>query len=131
MFNAVTDGISVTVMPVYIDERSDPDNSQYFWAYRVIIENNSSQTVQLLDRYWKITDGNGRTEEVRGEGVVGLQPVIPPGQNFSYTSGCPLRSPSGIMEGTYTMKSQNDYSSFEVTIPAFPLDLPGADPVIN
>ncbi|MEM7068754.1 MAG: Co2+/Mg2+ efflux protein ApaG [Pseudomonadota bacterium] len=130
MFNAVTGGIKVTVMPVYIDERSDPDNSQYFWAYRVIVDNQSDKTIQLISRYWKIVDADGRVEEVRGEGVVGLQPVIKPKGNFSYTSGCPLNCPSGIMEGYYTMVD-TDGNSFEVKIPAFPLDLPGLDPVIN
>ena len=130
MFNATTNGIKVTVMPVYIDERSDPDNSRYFWAYRVIVENRSDVTVQLLSRYWKIVDSEGHMEEVHGDGVVGLQPVIKPGADFSYTSGCPLNCPSGIMEGHYTMQDLDGHS-FEVQIPAFPLDLPGLEPVIN
>ena len=130
MYNAVTNGIKVTVMPVYIDERSDPENSHYFWAYRVIIENRSSETVQLISRYWKIVDADGHVEEVNGEGVVGLQPAIKSGGNFAYTSGCPLSCSSGIMEGYYTMIDENG-ASFDVQIPAFPLDLPGIDPVIN
>ncbi len=130
MFNAVTKGIKVTVMPVYIDERSDPANSRYFWAYRMIVENQTDNTVQLLSRYWKIVDSEGHIEEVRGDGVVGLQPVIKPGKDFSYTSGCPLNSPSGIMEGTYTMQDL-DGNRFDIRIPAFPLDLPGLEPIIN
>jgi len=130
MFNATTNGIRVTVMPVYIDERSDPANSRYFWAYRVIVENTSDKTIQLLSRYWKIVDGDGHLEEVRGDGVVGLQPVIKPGEDFSYTSGCPLNCPSGIMEGFYTVQDL-DGNLFDVQIPAFPLDLPGLEPVIN
>lgn len=130
MFKATTARIDVTVMPVYIDERSDPENGSHFWAYRVIIENNSPEAVQLVSRYWKIVDAEGRVEEVHGDGVVGLQPVIQPGENFSYTSGCPLNSPSGIMEGYYRMESTTG-EKFTVLIPAFPLDLPGIDPVIN
>ncbi len=130
MFKATTYGVTVTVMPVYIDERSNPQNSEYFWAYRVAIENNSGNTLQLLSRYWYITDSNGRIDEVRGAGVVGEQPFIENGQEYSYSSGCPLTAPSGIMVGHYTM--QNDQgSTIEVSIPAFSLDLPDLDPIIN
>jgi len=76
MFKATTHGVSVTVMPVYIDERSNPAASQYFWAYRVVIENNSDKTVQLMTRYWHITDSNGHVEEVNGDGVIGEQPTL-------------------------------------------------------
>jgi len=130
MFKATTHGVTVTVMPVYIDERSDPESSRYFWAYRVMIENNSGQTLQLLTRYWHITDSDGRVEEVRGDGVVGEQPILGDGENFSYTSGCPLTTPSGIMVGSYNM--QNDGGELlEIAIPAFPLDLPDLSPSIN
>lgn len=130
MFKATTQGITVTVMPVYIDERSDPAQSQYFWAYRVTLENGSDAAVKLISRHWKIMDGEGHQEEVHGEGVVGEQPVIAPGESFAYTSGCPLNSPSGIMKGSYTMQSSKG-DLFDIEIPAFPLDLPGLDPVIN
>ncbi|MBO6814159.1 MAG: Co2+/Mg2+ efflux protein ApaG [Rhizobiaceae bacterium] len=130
MFNATTKGISVTVMPVYIDERSEPAESRYFWAYRVMIENNSGEEAQLVSRYWRITDSNGHVEEVEGEGVVGEQPRIAAGDSYSYTSGCPLRTPSGIMSGRYTMRNRSR-GYFEVEIPAFPLDLPDNDPVLN
>lgn len=130
MFKAVTNEIAVTVMPVYVDERSNPQRSEYFWAYRVIVENNSENTVQLVSRYWHIVDGEGHVEEVEGEGVVGLKPNISPGESFSYTSGCPLRSPSGIMQGYYVMTREDGYT-FRVNIPAFPLDLPGIEPVLN
>ncbi len=130
MFKATTHDVSVTVMPVYIDERSNPATSQYFWAYRVVIENNSDQTLQLLTRYWHITDSNGHVEEVSGDGVIGEQPIMKPGENFSYTSGCPLQTPSGIMVGHYMM--QNEIGKMlKVEIPAFPLDLPDLSPVIN
>jgi len=130
MFKATTHGVSVTVMPVYIDERSNPATSQYFWAYRVALENNSNQTFQLLTRYWNITDSNGHVEEVRGDGVIGEQPTIKPGEEFSYTSGCPLTTPSGIMVGYYMMQDEAG-EMLKVAIPAFPLDLPNLSPVIN
>lgn len=130
MFKATTHDVSVTVMPVYIDERSNPATSQYFWAYRVVIENNSDQTLQLLTRYWHITDSSGHVEEVSGDGVIGEQPVMKPGQIFSYTSGCPLHTPSGIMVGHYMMQDENG-KMLKIEIPAFPLDLPDLSPVIN
>ena len=130
MFKETTYGVTVTVMPVYIDERSNPQNSEYFWAYRVAIENNSGRTLQLMTRYWYITDSNGRIDEVRGDGVIGEQPFIENGQEYSYSSGCPLTAPSGIMVGHYTM--QNDQGSqLEIAIPAFSLDLPDLSPSIN
>lgn len=130
MFKATTHGVSVTVMPVYIDERSNPAASQYFWAYRVVIENNSDKTVQLMTRYWHITDSNGHVEEVNGDGVIGEQPTLNPGQNFSYTSGCPLSTASGIMVGYYMMQDETG-EMLKIEIPAFPLDLPDLSPVIN
>lgn len=130
MFKATTHGVSVTVMPVYIDERSNPAASQYFWAYRVVIENNSDQTLQLLTRYWNITDSNGHIEEINGDGVIGEQPTLKPEENFSYTSGCPLRAHSGIMVGHYMMQDEAG-KMLKVEIPAFPLDLPDLSPVVN
>lgn len=130
MFKAETNGIIVNVMPVYIDEQSNPAASRYFWAYRVSIENHSADTVQLLSRYWRITDATGRIDEVRGDGVVGEQPVIAPGGEYTYTSGCPLMTPSGIMMGSYKMK-KNSGKVFEVAIPAFSLDLPDQKPSLN
>lgn len=130
MFKATTYGVTVTVMPVYIDERSNPQKSEYFWAYRVAIENNSGKTLQLLTRYWYITDSNGRIDEVRGDGVIGEQPTLENGQEYSYSSGCPLTAPSGIMVGSYNMQS-NVGEVLEIAIPAFPLDLPDISPIIN
>ena len=130
MYNAETHDIRVTVVPVYIDERSAPDEGQYFWAYRVTIENLGDDTVQLVSRYWHIVDASGHVEEVRGPGVVGEQPVLGPGDSFEYTSGCPLATPSGFMRGAYTMTDESG-DDFDVTIPAFPLDLPDANPVLN
>lgn len=130
MYKATTDGVTVTVMPVYIDERSAPERDCYFWAYRVIIENQSGRFLKLVSRYWNITDSEGRIEEVRGEGVVGEQPELKDGEQFIYTSGCPLTTTSGIMTGSYLMQAA-DGKSVEITIPAFPLDLPNIKPVYN
>jgi ApaG protein len=130
MYLETTHDISVNVLPVYIDERSDPERDLYFWAYQVTIQNDSKDTVQLINRYWHITDGNGAIEEVSGEGVVGEQPVIAPGERYEYTSGCPLKTPSGIMVGHYELQIQNG-ALIRVAIPAFSLDLPDANPLYN
>ena len=124
MYSAVTRDIEVNVEPFYLDDRSDPTQNRYVWAYRVTIVNRSDEFVQLMSRYWHITDGAGRVEEVRGPGVVGEQPEFNPGDSYQYMSGCPLSTPSGIMVGRYTMRNRRG-ETFEVDIPAFSLDLPG------
>ena len=123
MYSAVTRAIRVQVEPMYLDEQSEPDDGQFVWAYRVQIENEGPETVQLLTRYWHITDGMGRVQEVRGAGVVGEQPVLNPGESYEYTSGTPLPTPSGIMQGTYQMRT-NSGEKFDIEIPAFSLDCP-------
>ncbi len=123
MYSSTTDEITVTVDPVYLDDQSEPDEDHYVWAYHVRIENNGEQTVQLRTRYWQITDGRGRVREVRGDGVVGEQPVLEPGDVFEYTSGTPLATPSGIMVGSYKMRAENG-DLLSVKIPAFSLDSP-------
>ncbi len=130
MYSAVTRNITVTVKPFYLDDRSDPEDGRYVWGYRVTIDNQSDDTVKLLSRYWNITDGGGRVEEVRGEGVVGEQPELDPGDSYQYTSGCPLTTPSGFMAGRYTMRNERG-EEFEVEIPAFSLDLPGKSRTVN
>lgn len=130
MYSSVTNSVRVTVKPLYLEEESDPERGRFFWAYAIEIGNEGSRSVQLLARYWRITDGNGQVEEVRGDGVVGEQPEINPGNSFSYTSGCPLSTPSGIMVGSYQMVGA-DGEIFSVDIPAFSLDLADARPVIN
>ncbi len=130
MYRATTRQIVVTVMPAYLDEQSDPAEGRWVWAYRVEIENDGDVAVTLERRYWHITDANGRVEEVAGPGVVGEQPVILPGDSFTYTSGCPLPTPSGIMRGTYSMRS-DEGEVFDVEIPAFSLDLPSDDRILN
>jgi ApaG protein len=125
MYEAVTRGIRVSVTPSYMEEESTPEENYFFWAYTVLIANESDETVQLRSRVWRITDARGNTEEVRGPGVVGQTPVIPPGESFSYTSGCPLRTPQGIMVGSYQMADARG-ELFNVAIPAFSLDSPFA-----
>jgi ApaG protein len=130
MYTSVTQGILVTVLPEFVPDRSDPDASRYFWAYTVEIANQGGATVQLVARHWKITDGNGHLEEVRGPGVVGEQPILQPGETFRYTSGCPLTTPSGIMAGAYEMRDEAGHV-FLAEIPAFSLDLPAMRRVLN
>ena len=130
MFTAVTRNIAVTVEPFYLEDRSDPADSHYLWAYRVTIDNRSEGSVKLVSRYWHITDAAGRVEEVRGAGVVGEQPELGPGDSYQYTSGCPLSTPSGFMVGTYTMRGAAG-ELFEIDIPAFPLDLPEKPRTLN
>jgi ApaG protein len=115
--------IRVTVEPTYLDDKSAPDDQHFVWAYEVTIENLGAETVQLLGRYWKITDARGETHEVRGQGVIGEQPVLEPGDHFHYTSGTPLATPSGIMTGTYQMENERG-ERFDINIPAFSLDSP-------
>jgi len=123
MYERSTRGIRVAVRPAFLDDQSDPDEGQYLWSYTVTIENKGQEPVQLLSRYWHITDGFGRAQEVRGPGVVGAQPVIAPGQAFEYTSGCPLPTSSGHMFGHYQMKTASG-EAFEAEIPAFLLESP-------
>ena len=123
MYRAVTRQIEVTVEPNFLPERSSVENRQYFWSYTIVITNTGAETVQLQTRHWIITDASGRSQEVRGEGVVGEQPVLEPGESFDYVSGCPLTTPTGSMEGQYFMVG-SDGSSFAVDIPRFPLIAP-------
>lgn len=123
-FSAVTRDIRVTVRAFYLADQSEPERSHYVWAYRVAIRNGGREAVQLLKRTWMITDGQGRTQQVHGEGVVGEKPVIEPGQSFEYTSGTPLQTPSGFMRGLYHMVVSASGEAFDVAIPAFSLDSP-------
>ncbi|MFD1197868.1 Co2+/Mg2+ efflux protein ApaG [Brucella gallinifaecis] len=130
MYKAVTRDIEVTAEPFYLEDQSEPEENRYVWGYRITIANNSSQSVQLRSRYWQITDGNGRIEEVRGAGVIGEQPTLNPGDSYQYSSGCPLSTTSGVMVGRYQMQS-SDGSAFEVDIPAFSLDIPETRRTLN
>ena len=124
MYEQETAGVMVRVEPRFLPEESAPEQSRYVWAYTIEIENRGSETVQLLSRYWRITDENGLTQEVRGPGVVGEQPVIAPGKSFRYTSACPLAAPSGVMVGAYSMQRIGDGGAFDIAVPLFALDSP-------
>ena len=130
MYEAVTSGIRVRVTPRFLEDQSAPEEGRYFWAYTVEISNGGKETVQLKTRHWLITDGNGRRETVKGPGVVGKTPKLAPGKSFSYTSGCPLSTPSGIMSGSYQME-MDDGRMLDVAIPGFSLDSPYAQRSIN
>ena len=130
MYRAVTRQIEVTVEPAYRPERSSVDKGQYFWAYTIVITNSGNETVQLRTRHWIITDATGRRQEVRGEGVVGEQPVLAPGERFEYTSGVPLPTASGFMTGRYQMVNEEGLH-FEVDVPTFSLDSPDNKRVLN
>lgn len=130
MYQKETRAIEITVKPFYLEEQSEPDDSHFVFAYHIRIQNNGQETVQLLNRHWQITDGLGHTHEVRGPGVVGEQPVLQPGEAFEYTSGCPLKTATGIMVGTYEMETL-DGERFDVDIPAFSLDSPDASVQLN
>ena len=123
MYTATTRNITVKVEPQFLSEQSDPASDQYVWLYTINIENGGTEVVQLLNRHWIITNAMGHVEEVQGPGVIGEQPVLQPGDSFQYTSGCPLRTPSGMMVGTYEMAGPGD-ERFDIDIPAFSLDSP-------
>ncbi len=123
MYERETRSIRVVVKPAYLDDQSEPDEGRYLWSYTITIENRGTETVQLLSRYWHITDAQGRIQEVRGPGVVGAQPVLEPGQAFEYTSGCPLGTASGAMVGHYQMRAASG-ENFDAEIPMFLLESP-------
>jgi ApaG protein len=130
MYRETTRAIQVTVEPSFVENESSPEDNRFFWAYRIEIANLGEEVVRLRSRHWRITDANGKTEEVRGAGVIGKQPVLKPGETFSYTSGCPLPTPSGIMVGTYQMQNEQG-EMFTIQIPAFSLDMPDAQRTVN
>jgi len=120
---AVTRGVRVQVLSEYAPERSDPGRNQWFFLYTITITNDGGETVQLLTRHWIITDAENKVEEVRGPGVVGKQPILKPGESFEYTSGCPLTTPFGLMEGTYQMVTEGG-ERFDAKIAPFTLSEP-------
>ena len=130
VYQAVTQGIRVTVRPEFLADQSDPSERRWVWAYTIEIANESAAPVQLRSRHWQIVDALGRTQDVRGPGVVGKEPVIDPGSSFEYTSGCPLATASGVMVGSYEMEDQAG-GRFRIAIPAFSLDSPGETRVFN
>lgn len=130
MYSSTTQRVTVSVEPTYLSEESIPDRSVYVWSYKVRIENNGPEALQLKTRHWKITDSYGRVQEVHGPGVVGEQPTINPGESFEYTSGTPLSTPSGTMTGTYAMQKTNG-ALMDIIIPAFSLHTPEAAKRLN
>jgi ApaG protein len=125
MSDTTTRGIRVQVETFYDEERSSPQESYYFFSYHVRISNVGGETAQLVSREWFITDGNGDTQRVQGPGVVGEKPVLAPGEEFEYSSFCPLTTPVGAMQGSYRMVLQNG-DSFEAEIAPFSLAVPHA-----
>ena len=130
MYQAITRNIEVTVTPKFLPDRSSQEKNYFFWAYTIEITNRGKETVQLKTRHWRITDALGRLQEVRGAGVIGKEPVLRPGEDFEYTSGVPLPTPSGFMTGTYGMVTEAG-EPFDIDIPAFSLDTPQGGRTIN
>lgn len=124
MVTAITQGVKISVETIYQDEHSNPANEHFMFAYRIEIENLSDYAIQLMRRQWLIFDSNGSVREVEGEGVVGVQPIIPPGESYSYASGCNLKTDIGSMKGHYTMIRLVDETTFKVDIPEFQLIVP-------
>lgn len=124
MVSKISEGVEISVETFYQADYSNPLNSEYMFAYRITIENHNKFTIKLLRRQWFIFDSNGEQREVEGEGVVGVQPVIPPGENYQYVSGCNLRTEMGRMHGNYRMLNERNQQEFSVFIPAFELIVP-------
>ena len=123
MYSKTTNGVKVTVKPYFLDDQSSPQESHYVWAYQVNIFNNSDITIKLDHRNWIIIDANGKIVNVQGEGVVGEFPTLEPGESFEYTSGTPLKTNNGMMQGFYLMSRENG-EQLKIDIPAFSLDSP-------
>jgi ApaG protein len=130
MYEQETAGMIVRVDPQFLLEESRPEDGRYVWAYTIEIENHRPDAVQLISRFWRITDENGATQEVRGAGVIGQQPVIAPGGSFKYTSAAPLAAPSGMMMGAYSMQRTNG-EGFDIQVPLFALDSPFNEKLAN
>jgi ApaG protein len=130
MYERVSRSIKVVVQPQFLDGQSKPEEDHFVWAYTITVENHGRETVTLRTRYWKITDATGKVQEVRGAGVVGETPTLKPGDSFTYTSGCPLKTPSGFMVGAYQMQNAAG-ELFNVEIPPFSLDSPHDRHAIN
>ncbi|HUS25206.1 MAG TPA: Co2+/Mg2+ efflux protein ApaG [Candidatus Binatia bacterium] len=126
MSDTVTRGVRILVRPRFVQEQSDRSRGQYLFAYHITITNEGPETVQLQSRHWVITDGEGHVEEVRGPGVVGYQPVLKPGEQFEYTSGCPLPTPVGTMHGSFQMVLPGSGEQFDARIEPFRLAVPKA-----
>ena len=129
-YTEVTKNIRVSVKTNFLSDQSDTENNLWVWSYHILIENNGNDKVQLIDRYWKITDATGIIKEVKGSGVIGEQPTIKPGEFFEYTSGTPINKSSGFMSGNYRMINENN-ESFFIDVPVFSLDIPSVKKILN
>ena len=129
-YTKITKDIRVSVKTDFLSDQSDEENNLWVWSYHILIENNGKNVVQLIDRYWKITDETGNIKEVKGSGVIGKQPSIKPGEFFEYSSGTPLNKSSGFMVGNYRMVYENS-ESFFIDVPVFSLDIPSIQKVLN
>ncbi|WP_069189508.1 Co2+/Mg2+ efflux protein ApaG [Candidatus Terasakiella magnetica] len=129
-YQETTRMVTISVEPIFLEDDSEPEKGTYVWAYHITIANDGYETIQLISRHWKITDGMGRTQEVRGEGVVGEQPTLQPGESFEYTSGVPLQTPSGFMGGSYEMISAVG-ERLNIMVPTFSLDSPYEAHTVN
>jgi len=124
MVSKISEGIQISVETFYQSDYSNPANNEFMFAYRITIENHNSFTVRLLRRQWYIFDSNGEHRDVEGEGVVGVQPILKPGEQFQYVSGCNLRTEMGKMQGYYSVENQDNKNQFTVKIPSFELIVP-------
>ncbi len=124
LFSKKTHGVSITASPVFIPDHSEPHSDHFVWAYTIFINNENGAALKLLNRRWDVTDSNGQVQHVEGEGVIGKQPVISDGEQYQYTSGTILPTPSGIMSGAYEMENVNTLERFWVDVPTFSLDSP-------
>ena len=129
-YKAITKGIAVSVLPTYLEADSSPSSSEYLWSYRVVIENQGQETIQLLNRHWMITNARGELTEVKGPGVIGVQPILKPGATHAYSSGARLNTPSGMMGGSYQMETESG-ERFDIEIPTFSLDSPNQGVVLQ
>jgi len=124
MVSKISEGVEVSVEIFYQSDYSNPLNQEYMFAYRVTIENHNNFSIRLLRRHWFIFDSNGEHKEVEGEGVIGIQPILKPNENYKYVSGCNLKTEMGKMHGTYLMENQNNLERFYVKIPSFDMIVP-------
>ena len=124
MTSMISEGVEVSVESFYQPDYSNPISAEFMFAYRITIENHNQFPIKLLRRHWHIFDSNGQNREVEGEGVVGIQPILNPGERYQYVSGCNLRTEMGKMYGTYLMENSNNKKEFHVNIPAFEMIVP-------
>ncbi len=124
MISKISEGVTVSVETFFQPEYSNPANNEYMFTYRITLENNNAFAVQLLRRHWYIFDSNAEHREVEGEGVIGVQPIIHPGEKYQYVSGCDLRSEMGRMHGMYFMENTHNKQTFLINIPAFEMIVP-------